>query len=194
MKRWITRMSLAALLAAMACAPAAFGADLAKLPDLGSSQHASPAADSLARDAVCTRCHDENDNIAIFSIYQTRHGVKGDARTPSCQSCHGESTRHVKNPEGTSPRPSPEVVFGSKLKVKTASAPDAQNTACIGCHLAGLRANWSGSEHQSHDLACSSCHKVHVPADPVLNKVTQPQVCEDCHKTQRAQLRRFSVS
>ena len=33
-------------------------------------------------DKVCTRCHDENDNKAVLSIYQTRHGVKADARTP----------------------------------------------------------------------------------------------------------------
>ena len=168
-------------------------ADAPALPDLGGARTSSTAQDSLATDAVCTKCHDENDNKAILSIYQTRHGVKADARTPSCQSCHGTSDRHVKNTEGTSPRPSPEVVFGGTLKTKTASAPDAQNQACLGCHQAGQRVNWSGSEHQSHDLACSTCHQVHSPTDAVLNKVTQPEVCETCHKTQRAQFRRIST-
>ena len=172
---------------------AARAADAPVLPDLGGARTSSTAQDSLATDAVCTKCHDENDNKAILSIYQTRHGVKADARTPSCQSCHGTSDRHVKNTEGTSPRPSPEVVFGGTLKTKTASAPDAQNQACLGCHQAGQRVNWSGSEHQSHDLACSTCHQVHSPTDAVLNKVTQPEVCETCHKTQRAQFRRIST-
>jgi DmsE family decaheme c-type cytochrome len=53
--------------------------------------------------------------------------------------------------------------------------------------------NWSGSQHQTHDLACSTCHKVHATADPVLSKATQPEVCESCHKTQRAQLNRISA-
>jgi len=179
-----------ATLAFATCAPAA---DLSKLPDLGSTNTATTVQDSLAQDAVCTKCHDENDNKPILAIYQTRHGVKADGRTPSCQSCHGNSERHVKNPEGSAIRPAPEVVFGAKLKIKTASLPDAQNKACLGCHQAGQRVNWSGSQHQTHDMACSSCHLVHAPRDPVLTRSTQPEVCETCHKTQRAQTKLFST-
>ena len=182
--------ALAVALAILAC-PAAIAST--RLPNLGSEPASHPAKDSMARDAVCTKCHDESDDKPILAIYQTRHGVKGDPRTPSCQSCHGNSERHVKNPEGTSTRPLPEVVFGGKLHSPHASAPGVQNEACLGCHIAGKRANWPGSQHQSHDLACSNCHKVHAPADPVLGKATQPQVCESCHATQRAQLSRISA-
>ena len=70
---------------------------------------------ALAKDAVCTKCHDENDNKAILSIYQTKHGVKADSRTPGCQTCHGASDAHVKNPQGTRVRPSPDVVFGAEV-------------------------------------------------------------------------------
>jgi DmsE family decaheme c-type cytochrome len=140
-------------------------------------------------DAVCTRCHDENDNKPILAIYQTRHGVKADARTPSCQSCHGPSDDHVKNPRGVSPRPQPEVVFGAKH----ASAPDTQNESCLACHKTGLRMHWSGSEHESRDLSCANCHTAHAARDPVLAKVTQPDVCYACHKTQRAQTHRIST-
>jgi DmsE family decaheme c-type cytochrome len=181
------------MLAALGFGSGTMAADAPQLPELGATQATNPAQDSLARDAVCTKCHDENDNKPILAIYQTKHGVKSDARTPSCQSCHGTSDKHVKNPEGTSPRPTPEIVFGAKLKVKTASTPDLQNVACLTCHKAGLRVNWSGSEHQNHDLACSTCHQVHAPVDKVLVKLTQPEVCETCHQTQRAQLRRIST-
>ena len=141
------------------------------------------------RDAVCTRCHDENDNKPILAIYQTRHGVKGDPRTPACQSCHGVSDDHVKNPRGVSPRPQPDVVFGAKH----ASAPGDQDGACLACHKTGLRMHWSGSEHESRDITCSNCHEVHAPRDAVLAKVTQPEVCFACHKTQRAQIHRIST-
>ena len=68
--------------------------------------------EALAKDAVCTKCHDENDNKPILSYYQTRHGVKADPRTPGCQTCHGASDAHVKNPQGVTPRPQPDTVFG----------------------------------------------------------------------------------
>lgn len=163
---------------------------------LAASAHAVAAdppggddAKAKDRDAVCTRCHDENDPKPILAIYQTRHGVKADPRTPSCQSCHGTSDEHIRNPRGVSPRPEPDVVFGTKH----ASAPDTQNDSCLACHKSGLRMHWAGSEHQSRDLVCSNCHAVHAPRDPVLAKVTQPDVCYACHKTQRAQTHRIST-
>jgi DmsE family decaheme c-type cytochrome len=164
----------------------------APLPDLGATRTSNTASDSLARDAVCTKCHDENDNKPILSIYQTPHGVKGDPRAPSCQSCHGSSEQHVKNPQGTSVRPTPDVVFGARLKTKTASTPDAQNKACLGCHKGTQRTHWDGSAHQANGLACTSCHQVHSAVDPVRNKLTQPEVCTTCHKDRRADIHKIS--
>lgn len=192
MNRSTPFVALAFCVAALGFATSVCAADNPVLPDLGSSIADNTVQDALAKDAVCTKCHDENDN-QILMIYQTRHGVRADARTPTCQSCHGSSEGHVKNAAKSSPRTLPDVVFGAKLKVKIASKPDVQNTACLACHKAGQRVNWPGSEHQNHNLACSSCHKVHVAQDAVLNKVTQPEVCESCHKTQRAQFHRISV-
>ncbi len=144
---------------------------------------------ALARDAVCTKCHDENDNKAILSIYQTKHGVKADSRTPGCQTCHGPSDAHVKNPQGTRVRPSPDVVFGPKSSTPVSE----KNDVCLLCHKSGARTYWTGSIHQYRDVACANCHQVHVPRDPVLAKITQPDVCFGCHKTQRAQIHLIST-
>src|SRR5882757_2816509 len=69
------------------------------------AEEAVPGTDrSLKGDAVCTHCHDETEAKPVLSIYKTAHGVKADERTPGCQSCHGASVAHVKNPEGASTR------------------------------------------------------------------------------------------
>jgi hypothetical protein len=57
-------------------------------------------------------CHNENWTTPILTIYQTKHGVKGDKRTPGCQGCHGESAEH----QVDSGNKLPEVVFGAKSK------------------------------------------------------------------------------
>jgi len=44
---------------------------------------------SLDGDKKCTLCHNETSGH-VQTIYQTKHGVKGDSRTPGCQGCHGE--------------------------------------------------------------------------------------------------------
>jgi DmsE family decaheme c-type cytochrome len=164
------------------------------LPDTnlgGNRVNSTQTQDALKKDAVCTRCHDESEPKPILSIYQTRHGVKADARTPTCQSCHGESEKHLKGDPNVKGRASPDIIF--KQGTYTASEASVQAGACLTCHQSGKRDHWAGSQHQSRDIPCSSCHSVHVKADPVLKKTTQPEVCFTCHKTERAQTHRIST-
>src|SRR5450759_5130232 len=72
------------------------------------------AAKAMNRDAVCTRCHDESEAKPILAIYQTKHGVKADPRTPNCQSCHGESEKHLNGDPNQKGRAAPDVLFGTK--------------------------------------------------------------------------------
>jgi DmsE family decaheme c-type cytochrome len=127
----------------------------------------------------------------VLAIYQTKHGVRGDARTPGCQSCHGESERHVKGDPNSKGRAAPDIVFKKGAFAATEAAEQAG--VCLGCHKGGKRTHWDGSQHQSRDVPCSSCHLVHAKSDPVLSKHTQPEVCFACHKSERAQTHRTST-
>lgn len=187
MKLW---QKIAALLVlGVGLASSAAAADSAISAEKGTLA-ASTVAKALEKDAVCTKCHDESEQRPILAMYKTRHGVKADARTPGCQSCHGPSDAHVKNPKGTSVRPLPDTVFVGANK----SDPKAINETCISCHKAGKRALWDGSKHQTQDLGCVSCHQVHTQGkDKVLDRTTQREVCFACHKTERAETLRHST-
>jgi DmsE family decaheme c-type cytochrome len=141
------------------------------------------AQKALARDKVCTVCHNESWRVPVLSIYQTRMGNKADPRAPGCQSCHGDSSAHQKDPGGAHP----DVVFATKSK--NVSSAEERNTACLSCHQTdSKRSHWMGSTHESRDVACTSCHQVHTAHDDVRDKRTQPDVCFTCHKEQRTQI------
>jgi len=143
----------------------------------------------LRGDAKCTRCHDEGEEWPVLAIGQTRHGVAGDSRTPTCTSCHGESDKHANKPEDVKERPKPDVVFrGSKREESK-----VQNEACLACHQSGVRTLWHDSRHEAEDLSCTKCHTMHTTQDKVLSKATQPEVCFNCHKAIRAQTHRIST-
>ena len=143
----------------------------------------------LNGDAKCTKCHDEGDAAPVLAIGKTRHGVKADARTPSCVSCHGESDKHMNKPEGVKDRPKPDVLFKGTSK----SDAQAQTGACLSCHTKDAqRSHWDGSTHESRDVSCTACHQVHAAQDKVRDKLTQPEVCFACHKKQRAEVSRPS--
>ncbi len=159
----------------------------------------------LRGDAECTRCHDQDDEYPVLAISKTRHGVRADARTPTCTSCHGESKNHIENenPDKTGDdddeRMKPDVVFkrltgitSGEVKNETTSA-QVQNEACLACHQSGSRVHWQGSGHDLSQLACSSCHTVHAARDQVLVAATQAGVCFSCHTDKRADMFRFST-
>lgn len=164
----------------------------------------------LQGDAVCTRCHDESEAYPVLSIGKTKHGTVADGRSPTCTSCHGDSKRHISNQKqpGEKGRPRPDRTFsGPVLSTpgstqlasfttpagKRSTTPvDDRNSACIDCHQGGARMHWQGSLHEARNVACTSCHQVHTQHDRVRNRVTQPEVCFNCHKEQRVQTSRTS--
>lgn len=168
------------------------------LPTLG-AEPATPnqtiATDS-DRDVACTRCHDETESKPVLSIYQTPHGNRADARTPSCQSCHGESEKHRSGAPINGVRAAPDIVFGASKSTfgnLTPSDVKDQNAACLSCHDKDPKlTHWQGGPHQVSDVACTSCHQTHAAHDRVLDKRTQPEVCFTCHQEQRAQAHKFS--
>ena len=145
---------------------------------------AGPAQANVDADAskVCVECHDAED---LPDWSGSPHAVAADPRTPTCVTCHGPSPAHVKRPS----KEHPDRVFR-----RTADTPvDVRNAACLGCHdRDAQRALWAGSPHQQTELACTTCHAIHVNRDKVLAKLTQPDVCYACHKEQRTQLMRPS--
>jgi len=173
-------------------ATAAQSAEASKRPDLSmEGQAPKSTAESLKKDAICTRCHDESESTPILSLYQGKHGVRGDLRTPNCQTCHGESQKHLHGDANVKGRAAPDIIF--KKGTFAVSDSNARSDQCLACHKGANRTNWEGSQHQNGNLACNDCHKVHAPVDKVRDKRTQTEVCFTCHKEQRADTHKIST-
>jgi DmsE family decaheme c-type cytochrome len=196
-------MILSACVGMLLVSGAAFAADeAAPVGDTAVAPVKAPAKDLILKgDAKCTGCHDEADepqgratmlelNPGVLAIATTRHGVKGDKRTPTCTDCHGESKDHINfKGKGKEKPPSPDRSFR-----KITSTPAAErNAACLKCHSGDNRSHWEGSQHAVNDVACNSCHKVHAEHDAVRDKKTQAEVCFTCHKNERADTHKMST-
>jgi DmsE family decaheme c-type cytochrome len=146
---------------------------------------------------TCIKCHDEDDEYPVFDIFKTKHAFKGDKRSPfaglQCEACHGpgiggpdaiaeiiEKGGHTGRVRRGDERP-PILSFGTHSK----DPVEKQNRMCTKCHSGDDHVGWQGSAHQGADVACASCHKLHVDRDPVLEKRTQAPVCYTCHLKQR---------
>lgn len=148
---------------------------------------------------TCLKCHDEDSEYPVLDIFKTKHATKADPRTPfaglQCEACHGPGVSgalfmeqalregsHVGKVRPGEKRP-PIINFGAKSDEPVS----VQNGMCMQCHKGDSHIAWQGSAHEAGEVACASCHTVHTPHDPVLDKVSQPDVCYKCHQKQRAE-------
>ena len=141
---------------------------------------------------TCLACHGEYSEYDVLPMFRTKHGTAADARSPmaqnQCESCHGPGGDHaVLRLRRGEERP-PMLNFGKDAWTPAA----AQNETCLTCHRTHSRIQWEGSTHQFNEVACASCHKVHVAHDPVLDERQQAGVCYECHIHQRAQFEQIS--
>lgn len=130
---------------------------------------------------TCLMCHTEAWPYPIFPIFKTKHANRADARTPfaghQCEACHGPGAKHAAGGDKNAINSFKPTSFLSVAQ---------RNKFCLDCHRGNARTGWVGSAHETNDIACTNCHKIHVERDPVLAKATQPEVCYACHKKQRA--------
>jgi len=147
---------------------------------------------------TCMKCHNEDAEYPVLDIFKTKHAVKADSRTPfaglQCEACHGPGVSgalfmeqalragsHVGKVRRGEKRP-PIINFGPKSDEPAA----VQNGMCLQCHKGGSHIPWQGSVHETAEVTCASCHTIHTAHDPVLDNMTQPNVCFKCHLKERA--------
>jgi DmsE family decaheme c-type cytochrome len=155
------------------------------------------AAASLARaeeagyagDAACLDCHADLADPYAKTIHARVLNEKV-ARVPAhangCEACHGPGLAHVEAGGGKG--------SGALLsfRAESAEAIERENDACLGCHAKAGRLHWSGSVHESRDVACTSCHVVmkNLSEQHQLARRSEGELCASCHLIQRAQMHR----
>lgn len=149
-------------------------------------------ARSVELDKACLSCHDEMEAKPILSIYQTRHGMRGDARTPDCQDCHGASLPHGKDKKVAGKRPLTDIPFTQDAQIHDTRIAQSRDAPCLKCHENNVGRHWWGSGHEMRGLACVSCHTVHIPRDRLLERTSEAENCYRCHPNTRAEVHRAS--
>jgi DmsE family decaheme c-type cytochrome len=126
---------------------------------------------------VCRECH----NLQYLDYIQTPHGIRGDKRTPEarfgCETCHGPRAGHVEEQRRKILGGTAEATSGTKVK------PSVEDAVCLSCHetMPTKVVLWHGSPHESRNLTCTSCHRIHGGHPKLLAKPTEMEVCTTCH-------------
>ncbi|NMH66659.1 DmsE family decaheme c-type cytochrome [Shewanella salipaludis] len=142
---------------------------------------------------TCLGCHDEDSAFPVLSIFKTKHGSRTDPHSPlaqyQCESCHGPVGEHGKKRLRKGENREAMITFTRGNEIPVAE----KNAICSSCHEQLDKRHWAGSSHQTGEVACSDCHKIHVKEDPIRLKQLQVQVCGSCHQAEKLASKRFST-
>lgn len=137
---------------------------------------APQAPQGYAGEKTCLTCHEAQTK----GYHGSAHGRAFTANSPAagqgCESCHGPGQAHVDG-------------GGDKTKIRTfdkTMKPHEISEACMTCHSKGERALWAGSQHDTRNMSCLSCHSVHAPKSEKaqLKTVAETETCVQCHRSQ----------
>ena len=106
----------------------------------------------------CLKCHDEESEFPVLSLFKTPHASRVDPDSPfanaQCETCHGPGKGHERARKKDN-EDEPMRTFG--LHAETPASE--QNEICMDCHETHGRLGWFGSAHEEEDVACASCHQ-----------------------------------
>jgi DmsE family decaheme c-type cytochrome len=134
-----------------------------------SSQKSAPPSSGYAGADTCAICHQAEVN-AFPDNPHSRLALMHSGKGITCESCHGPGKAHVDS-------------GGVASKIFQFSKASAQqiDATCLGCH-ADAHPNFERSPHGKAGISCLSCHSIHkFQSEADLLKVSQPQLCENCH-------------
>jgi DmsE family decaheme c-type cytochrome len=148
------------------------GAEASQTAAAPAPQTAAPQPGFVGMD-MCVQCHEETVN----KFKHTPHM----SSPQGCEGCHGPGQAHVEN-------------AGDKTKIrvfKDLSNVESSGT-CMECHNKGNQKHWTGSMHDSRQVACVNCHEIHPegPVEKALLQQPQMKLCTGCHLQKKAQLLR----
>lgn len=153
---------------------------------------APPGPPTFVGSQTCMKCHmSQAETFSKTLMGQIfLKNPRSDHEKLGCEACHGPGSAHVAAGGA-------EDTGGPGLVTFDADSPrpiEERNKVCLGCHENGQRTLWSGSQHETRGLACTSCHQIMDKASPrnQLLRATEIETCTQCHKDRKAQLWRSS--
>lgn len=166
---------------------------LAALALLWAAPATAEAAEEMAEkhdyigSQACESCHEgleEPYSHTIHARVLTEANAQNALMMQGCEACHGPASEHVAEGGG---RGVGDLV---SFRAESPEAIERENGVCLTCHAKGAQLHWSGSPHESRDVACTSCHVVMEKRSSrhQLKDESQMKLCGSCHLIQRAQM------
>ena len=145
---------------------------------------------------TCLACHDEDSEFPVLNIFKTPHGLQNknvNSHSPfaqkQCETCHGPAGKHSTKRLRKGQKREDMIDFSRLSNIPVAE----KNKICASCHVKKAKSHFDGGIHEVNEVACTDCHQVHKPKDPMLENIAQVNKCVSCHTAKKLITNKFST-
>ncbi len=154
-------------------------------------------ADYIGTDNCLKACHAHDQRRRDFDLSTMGAQLSRESGLPlvNCESCHGPGSLAVE--QLTPQKLAADAKAGKKTTCDYKTLVDiknlpaqAQSLICLKCHAANATFNlhnWNASTHNTADVSCSDCHRIHGSHNLKVRLRDTAEMCERCHKDVQAQ-------
>lgn len=141
-------------------------------------------SDGTVGTEICKGCHEDRFKTYLMSTHSKKAIPGSPENKEGCESCHGPGAAHVEK--------SGEGGVGIFIFGKRIADAKAKSAKCLSCHSEQKDLSfWDMAKHKNEGISCDNCHTVHSGTRKNL-KAPEPDLCNFCHKSIRAQQNKTS--
>jgi DmsE family decaheme c-type cytochrome len=161
------------------CAQAAYAG---KNPPLAAMKAPDPTEFVGSETCLAKGCHSDKGAVLRTGPHARAFNPNAPATADGCEVCHGSGKRHVAEMDKT------------KIVSPENAMPSEYSTTCTNCHDRMRFELWSGSQHDTRNVGCATCHSVHAPQSEKaqLKAKDETELCGSCHRAIVNKTNRFS--
>jgi DmsE family decaheme c-type cytochrome len=131
---------------------------------------------------TCIKCHADKGAVLKNGPHARTFNPNAPKAGEGCEICHGSGKAHVAESEKT------------KVLSQAGKMPSDVSAICTTCHDRMRFDLWSGSQHETRNVGCPTCHSVHSPVaeKAQLKAKDETTLCAGCHRAVVNKQNRFS--
>jgi len=153
-------------------------------------------ADYVGTDNCLRACHEHDKRRRDFDLSTMGSQLARESGLPlvNCESCHGPGSLAIDplTPQklAADAKAGKKSACDYKTLVDIKNLPaQAKSLICLKCHSANATFNlhnWNASTHNTADVACSDCHRIHGSHNLKVKLRDTAEMCERCHQEIKA--------
>jgi DmsE family decaheme c-type cytochrome len=134
---------------------------------------------------TCLGCHPDQAGATTKGPHSHAFRAGTPVSPKGCQACHADTKAALGCEACHGPGKEHADAQGDKTKISSFASlsPSDASETCVSCHFRTKHGQWAGSQHDSRNVGCTTCHSIHdAKGEKQMKAASETELCATCHR------------